>query len=525
MGWTHPTTVNEVKGDRSTRAIAAIACIVISLIVLSLAAAPATAQGPVNIFQVDTYSKKVDAGEVATFKWVVFNNGTNPLLISASATQSASTDVSESFDHPFATLNQSQSQTFTLTVTTAKEMATLNVTYVLIFTATDMNNPVNATTITKVAYLEVQSTFGKLAGQNKIFGIWPNMLPSPLDTNEGAFAITIIGWILVGLAFVFIVDPVVHYLTRKTDTQLDDIVLRIVRLPIFVFIIVYGTVSSLEILSLPRDILAQIETIYNIIFILLAIWIVYKVYDNIVLYYARQYAKKTDTEIDDVLVPLMEKIGIIIIPLLGLVAILNMFGYDVTALLAGVGFLGIVIGFAAQATMANFFAGIQLLADRPFKVGDLLEIENGDMCEVTKIGMRATELYNPNTGETVVIPNNDMANKKVVNLVHPDRKINVNVKVTVAYGSNVDLVMQVLEDTAREHPNVLKDPGYAPVVRFADFGDSALVFVTYMWVDDVKNRYKVPSEFRQTINNRFAAMGIEIPFPQTVVHLKDEAPK
>jgi MscS family membrane protein len=210
--------------------------------------------------------------------------------------------------------------------------------------------------------------------------------------------------------------------------------------------------------------------------------------------------------------------------LLGLVAILNMFGYDVTALLAGVGFLGIVIGFAAQSTLANFFAGIQLLADRPFKVGDLLEIDNGDLCEVTKVGMRATELYNPETGETVVIPNNDMANKKIVNLVEPDRKMNLMVQVTVAYGSDVDLVMRMLRDTALEHPHVLKDAEHQVVVRFADFGESALVFKTFMWIDDVKNRYTVPSDFRQTINNKFAAVGIDIPFPQTVVHLKTERP-
>jgi MscS family membrane protein len=511
-----------VDSGRNKAAIATIVCISAILMMLSLAAAPALAQEPVNVFQVDTYTKQIDAGATSAFKWIVFNNGTSPRLIQASAAPSISQDVSESFDHPFIALNQSQSQTFTLTVTTAREMATTNVTYSVTFSATDMNNPANVTTLTVTAYLNVQSTFGKLAGQNKVFGIWQNPLPPPLDSNVGAFVVTLVGWILIALAFVFIVDPLVHYVTRKTDTDLDDIILRITRMPIFAFIIIYGSVSSLEILSLPRDLLAQIEMAYNVAFILLAVWVAYKVYDNIVLHYAKVYSSKTDTEIDDVLVPLMEKIGIIIIPLLGLIAILGMFGYDVTALLAGVGFLGIVIGFAAQSTLANFFAGIQLLADRPFKVGDLLEIDNGDLCEVTKVGMRATELYNPDTGETVVIPNNDMANKKIVNLVEPDRKLVVMVQVTAAYGSDVDLVMQVLRDTAREHPNVLLDPEHQPVVRFSDFGDSALVFKTFMWIDDVKNRYKVPSDFRQAINNKFAALGIEIPFPQTVVQLKSE---
>jgi small-conductance mechanosensitive channel len=273
---------------------------------------------------------------------------------------------------------------------------------------------------------------------------------------------------------------------------------------------------------LDRDLITQIDFGYKMVVILLIVWVVYRIYHNIVIYYAKEYSKRTNTEIDDVLVPLMEKIGVVVIPLLGLIAIFNLFGYDVTALLAGVGFLGIVVGFAAQSTLANFFAGIQLLADRPFKVGDLLLLDNGDICEVKHIGMRATELYNPDTNELVIIPNNDIANKKIINMMEPDRKLKIMVQINAAYGSPVEKVMLILKNTALSHPNVLKGKEVEPVVRFTDFGESSLTFKTFIWIDDLDNRYKVPSDFRIEIERRFKEEGIEIPLPQQVVHFIDE---
>ncbi|MCU0861589.1 MAG: mechanosensitive ion channel, partial [Methanomassiliicoccales archaeon] len=299
----------------------------------------------------------------------------------------------------------------------------------------------------------------------------------------------------------------------------------IIRAPVFIFILSYGTVVSLEILNIDRDIVANIETAYEVILVVLVVWVAYKVYKEIVLYYAREYAKKTETEMDDVVVPLMEKIGLIIIPLIGMMVVLSMFGYDLTALLAGVGFLGIVIGFAAQSTLANFFAGLQLLADRPFKVGDILRLEGGEQLVVRHIGMRATKLYNPDTDELVVVPNNEIANKQIVNMVEPSRTLRVIISIGVAYGSDVDKVMTIMRQTAMDHPNTLKGGEHIPVVRFADFGDSSLNFKIFIWVDDVSNRFKVASEFRQELNRRFAKEGIEIPFPQRVVTVRYEGEK
>lgn len=497
--------------------------LLVPLCVVILIAGPiSAAAAPINVFLVDNYDKQIDAGEGATFTWVVFNNDSGPVIVRTFVTPSESHDVDEAFDVEYVTLGPGESAPLNLKVTTLRTMGSANITFNVTLSTARMDDPTNLTTVNEVAYLKVTAVYGAGVGSNKIFGIWPNTLPAPFDTNWGAFLVTVIGWILIALFFAFVVDPLVHYLTRKTETELDDIILRIIRAPLFVFILSYGTVTSLEILNIDRDLVAQIEQLYNIIIVLLVVWVAYKIYKEIVIFYAKEYSKKTDTEIDDVVVPLMEKIGLIVIPLVGLMWILGMLGFDLTGLLAGAGFLGIVIGLAAQSTLANFFAGIQLLADRPFKIGDMLRLEDGDSVEVKHIGMRATTLYNPDTDELVVIPNNEIANKRIINMVEPDRKLRIVVVIGVGYGSDVDKVMDLLRTTAMEHPNVLKDPAHHPVVRFSDFGDSALNFKTFIWVDDIANRYKVASDFRQAINERFKAEGIEIPFPQSVVTVRYE---
>ena len=188
-------------------------------------------------------------------------------------------------------------------------------------------------------------------------------------------------------------------------------------------------------------------------------WLVYKIYAGVIIYYGHKLAAKTDSEVDDVLVPILEKLGAIVIPVVAFSIILSLFGYDLTVILAGLGFMGIVIGYAAQSTLANFFAGLQMMFDRPFKTGDLLRLDNGDICEVRHIGMRSTDLYNTFTNELVIVPNNDIANKKIVNMVKPDRLLKIAVDVGVAYGSDVELVKKIMLDSAYAVPDVLTRPG------------------------------------------------------------------
>jgi len=486
-----------------------------------LAFAPTASAGPVNMFQVGDGIQETYAGTPVDFEWILYNNDSVPYVVTATTDVPSTSDYSVSFDQNFLTLYPGDSESLTMTVTTGTEMGSATLTFEVIFNVTQMNALDNFFTLDDSVQLKVVPLYGTTAGDNKILGTWDNNLPSPFDGNAGAFVVSVGIWALVALFIILVADPVLHRLTSKTATELDDMVLKIIKGPIIVLMVLYGAVSSLEILNLSRSFIVDLEQAYGVAFVLIMAWLIYKIYDGVIIYYGHKLAAKTDSEVDDVLVPLLEKLGIIVIPTVAFAVILSLFGYNLTVILAGLGFMGIVIGYAAQATLANFFAGLQMMFDRPFKIGDLLRLDNGDICEVRRIGMRATTLYNTFTHELLMVPNNEIANKKIVNMVLPDRKLKIAVGIGVGYGSDADQVIRIMYEAASSLPEVVEDDTHRTAVRFSEFADSSINFTAFIWVKDLDMQFKVASDYRTELLKRFNAAKIEIPFPQSVVWLRD----
>ncbi|OPX61227.1 MAG: Small-conductance mechanosensitive channel MscMJ [Methanomassiliicoccales archaeon PtaB.Bin215] len=506
---------------RSRTALHLAGLLLLGLIVFSSALAPAVSADPVNAFIVRDSELTTEAGTPASFEWILYNNDSVPYVITPSSDPPGNREFSVGFDQSYLTLNPGESESIIMTVTTLREMSSSTIVFEVRFDITQMNELNNTFFVNGTVQLNVVPVFGESAGDNKILGIWNNELPWPLDGNVGAFVVSVGIWALIALFVILVADPILHRLTSKTATELDDIILRIIRGPVLLLMVLFGAVNSLEIMNLDRTLIADLELAYSVAFILAMAWLSYKIYAGVIVYYGHKLAAKTDSEVDDVLVPILEKLGMIVIPIIALAVILGLFGYNLTVILAGLGFMGIVIGYAAQATLANFFAGMQMMFDRPFKIGDLLRLDNGDICEVRHIGMRATDLYNTFTNEMVVVPNNDIANKKIINMVLPDRRLKIAVGVGVAYGSDVDIVMRLMTEAAHAIPEIMDDPDHLPVIRFTDFADSSLNFTAFLWVKDLDLQFKAASDYRAELLRRFDSNGIEIPFPQSVVWLRD----
>lgn len=497
----------------------------ILLLVMLLSSAmlimPSASADKVNVFSISDTTGTATAGDTTMFEWVLYNNDTVPYVVMFSTDPESSSDITITTYPSHITLDPDDSATFMVNVTTAKEMGSETISIDVELNITQLDNATNTQIVGRAISLKVDPIYGTSAGDNKILGKWDNNLPSPLDGNLGAFLVSVGIWGAIALFILMVADPIMHLVTSKTTTDLDDIILKILRIPVLLIIILFGAVSSLEILNLDRTLVANLETLYSIAMIFIISWLLYKIYDGVIIYYGHKLSLKTDSEVDDVLIPVMQKLGMILIPVGALMAVLNMFGYDLTVILAGLGFMGIVVGYAAQATLANFFAGLQLMADRPFKIGDLLRQDNGDICEVRRIGMRSTTLYNTFTHELMIVPNDTIANKNIVNMVLPDRKLKIAVMVGVAYGSDVELVKKLMVDAALSTPDVLSDEGHETVIRFSDFADSSLNFTAFIWVTDLDKQFKVASDYRSKLLEIFNQHNIDIPFPQTVVWLRD----
>jgi len=190
---------------------------------------------------------------------------------------------------------------------------------------------------------------------------------------------------------------------------------------------------------------------------------------------------------------------------------------DVTAWLASAGIVGVAFGFAAKDTLSNLIAGVFILADAPYRLGDYLILDSGDRGRVTEIGIRATRILT-NDDVEIIVPNAIMANARIINESGgPYEKYRIRCQVGVAYGVDVDRVREVLLGAARDIAGVVEHP--PPRVRFEAFGDSALDFSLYVYVEYPAMTGRVTDALNVSIYKALNKAEIEIPFPQRDVHV------
>jgi|GEM_PF-548994 len=200
---------------------------------------------------------------------------------------------------------------------------------------------------------------------------------------------------------------------------------------------------------------------------------------------------------------------------------LNVAGIPLRSLAIFAGAFGIGIGFGMQNIISNFISGIILLIERPMRVGDVIILEDSALGTVEKFNARSTTIITPD-GTTMTVPNSKFIETKITNLTHPVPQIRGCVKVGVAYGSNTVLVKKCLLEIVKQNPNVRTYP--EPFVRFAEFGDSALIFELYFWADDPGKRWFTQSELNFAIDEVFQKNNIEIAFPQMDIHIRSTKP-
>ncbi len=205
-----------------------------------------------------------------------------------------------------------------------------------------------------------------------------------------------------------------------------------------------------------------------------------------------------------------------VILIIGFLILLQALGVSLTKLTILGGALSVGIGFGLQTIVNNFASGLILLFERPIKLGDTIEV-GMQLGEVKKLGLRSTIIRTFDDAE-IVIPNSDLIAGQVTNWTLAERKARVKIPVGVAYGSDIPKVLEILLTVAGEHPIIMTTP--APKALFLAFGASSLDFELRVWIADFSDRRQVLSELNQEINSEFADAGIEIPFPQTDLHLR-----
>lgn len=196
--------------------------------------------------------------------------------------------------------------------------------------------------------------------------------------------------------------------------------------------------------------------------------------------------------------------------------ILDTIGLKLNVLLAGSAALLVGIGLGLQNTFNDFISGLILLFEGSIRVGDILQIDN-EVVKIKRIGMRTSEAINRDD-IVIILPNSLITTNKVINWSHQSKKTRFKIDVGVAYGSDVDLVMDILKKSALEHPEITDKESINAL--FLDFGNSSLDFELLFFSRNIFRIEKVKSEIRIIINRKFIENNITIPFPQIDLHLK-----
>ena len=325
----------------------------------------------------------------------------------------------------------------------------------------------------------------------------------------------IMGAALFG-AFILLpfISGIVHFLTRKTETDIDDRLIKALNAPLFYFMLLVGASFSLPLISIPSGVASALSSIIQTLFILVVAQALLRVV-RIVLEGASD--TKRIAAINEQTLPLFANIALILAGAGGLYAFFIVWGIDITAWLASAGIIGIAVGFAAKDTLSNIISGIFILADKPYSIGDFVELGSGETGIVDRVGLRSTRIITF-SDEEVTIPNTVIANEAITNKSTGPDQGRVNVDVGVAYGSDVQKVQEILLAIAHDNELVLDEP--EPSVRFTEFADSSLNFRLICRVRDPLNVYGTKSDIRFEVDKRFREANIEIPFPQRDVHMK-----
>ncbi len=485
------------------------------LTALVLMSVPLADASPV-IGEIDEYSK-VSSGNDLSFNWTFYNpdNHSYRIEVRFSGPQGWNTEISDvSFD-------LKSGEEHSLQIVMKPDTSAKSGNFSVRFRAIPYSNPENQENISYFGHVEYSPRI-----EVRSLTFFEEFLKDNLGIEIGdktlSFLVNVLFWVALGLALVFVLDPILRKAAKKTDTMIDDMLIEIIKGPVMAFLVIYGIASSIYILSPSIEVVILVGKIYDVSVILLIAWVSYKVFRDVVIYEVKKYAKKTDTELDDALIPLSEKLGVVVIFFLALTAIMGYFGVNVTMLVAGFGVLGLIIAFAAQDTLSNFFSGIHLLLDRPFKEGDIIMLDTGEYCEVRHVGMRSTKLYNTFDHDMIIVPNNQIAGQKIVNISTPDANFKVRFPIDVSYDSDPDEVKKTILEVAMAHPNVIKEGDKAPFVRLVDFLDSNIRYRVYLWVDDAMNQWKVEADMKESLFKIFREKGIDISYPRHIVQLENE---
>ena len=340
-------------------------------------------------------------------------------------------------------------------------------------------------------------------------------------TQKTVFRVSVDAWLNLGVSILlalmvgFLLSRLVYYALEKavarTETKSDDTFIKIIRHQItLIFVIIgfqFGTLRLTFIDVVIKHVLNQFYTAMYVVVVTIILW---RLLDALVEWYQNDIAPERNLHHSDTILLLLHRLARSLLITISAIMLLSLYNVNVNALIAALGVGGLAISLAAQDTLSNVIAGVMIMMDQPFRVGDRIEIGGlGTWGDVVDIGLRSTRIRTRDN-RMVIVPNNSISTAQVVNYTYPDPRYRIQIEVGIGYGQDIEKVRQIIVDTVRKVDGVLKDK---PVdALYVEMGASAMTFRIRWWIESYVDTRRMFDKVNTALQINLDAAGVVMPF-------------
>jgi MscS family membrane protein len=310
-------------------------------------------------------------------------------------------------------------------------------------------------------------------------------------------------------------------ITRRTATSFDDALLQVIggglRWLVVIFVLYHAT-ARLTFMS--AGLKGVLRDAYFVLGLALTVRIILRLIQFADEWYRHRLAAEGREDELGPIITLLVRVGRVVVVLFAVAILLDWFGFDVTAVAAALGLGGLAVSLAAKETIADAIAGFMILVDRPFRLGDRIEIQGlNTWGDVVEIGLRTTRIRTRDN-RMVIVPNAVISTNQVVNYTYPDPQYRVETHVGIGYGSDIEAVRRIIIDTLRQVEGVLPDK---PVdALYNEMGDSAMVFRVRWWIVSYVDTRRMFDRVHTALQQALDAAGVDMPYPTQNFYLRVE---
>ncbi len=337
--------------------------------------------------------------------------------------------------------------------------------------------------------------------------------------------LTCAGWLLAKLVLLVWEKAILPF-AAKTESSLDDHLAKNLHRPVS-RLLVLGAVYLAGLLTIAaapelKAIIKLLKQLVYIVAMLLLTGLSNAVLKSLIDWYLQDIATRTGSTLEDTLFPILRKAGAVVIYFIGATVVLGQFKVNLAGFLATAGVASLAIAFAAQETLSNVIAGISLILDRSFHIGERIELKDGLVGDVLELGLRSTKILALDK-RLIIVPNKEIADSRLINWNQPDPGCNIKLKIAVGWAEDLDKVKQLLLDVCANEELLSKT---APAsVSCTGFGAYAIELLIVATVDDYKTGFTATDKLVVSLQKALLQARIQLPYPQQVIQIQPQSEK